>query len=224
MRTIAGVFGRSPFIPLQEHMDKVAECVSMVPEAFEAYKRKDAEAVRKISEDLSKLEHEADQIKHEIQNNLPRGLFMPVDRSNLLRILTIQDSIANRAENIAVLLTFKFANSFEGFTEKFEEFVAKNLETFLGANKVIGQLDELLETGFGGAEASAVRTMINEVALFEHEVDVLQHDLLRDLLAHESEISYGDFFLWTRLIQQVAEISNRSDNLTAAVKTTLEAN
>ena len=222
MRSIAKVFGRSPFIPMQMHMDKVTECVDCVPVIFEHYRNHDMDAVKQLSAKISELEHEADLIKHDIRNNLPRGLFMPVDRSNLIRILTIQDSIANRAEDISVLLTFKQAGIFEGFEQDFDAFLQKSLETFRLTRDVINQLDELVETGFGGVEAQGVREMVEKVELKEHETDVSQRELLRSLLANEASITYGDFFMWSRIIRQVANIADRSENLAVEIRTTLD--
>ncbi len=34
MRTFAKLFGRSPFVPLQTHMDKAVECVGKAVEAL----------------------------------------------------------------------------------------------------------------------------------------------------------------------------------------------
>ena len=121
-----------------------------MPEIIEAYRHKKKDKVKSLAKRISRLEHAADLIKHDIRNNLPRGLFMPVDRANLLRILSVQDSIANRAENIAVLLTFKQASTFEGFDVLFDDLVTKSLESFTLTREIIGQLGELLETGFGG--------------------------------------------------------------------------
>ena len=223
MRSIAKVFGRSPFVPLQMHMEKVGECVEKIQKIFEPYRRGDMEMVRTLAEEMSKLEHEADHLKHDIRNNLPRGLFMPVDRANLLRILSTQDSIANHAENIGVILTFKHARVFDGFNSAFDAFLGKGLETFSLARSIVDELDELLETGFGGAEANSVRELVDKVALMEHETDVSQHGLVRDLLAHEDDISYGDFFLWTRIIRQIATIADKSESLAVEVRTTLES-
>ena len=223
MRNIISVFGRSPFVPLQMHMEKVVECVGYVPIIIEAYRQEDSKKVESISDKISKLEHEADQIKHDIRNSLPRGLFMPVDRSKLLKILSLQDGIANRAENMGVLLTFKQAKSFDGFDAAFDNFTDKCLATFNLARNIIEQLDELLETGFGGAEAYKVHELIDKVARKEYESDVRQRELVRLLLTHEDSISYGDFFLWTRVIQQLSGIADRSDNLAAAVRVTLES-
>lgn len=223
MRTIAKVFGRSPFIPLQMHMGKVAECVNVISELLDAYKRNDSKTVESLAKKVSCLEHEADVIKHDIRNSLPRGLFMPVDRANILRILNTQDSIANHAENIGVILTFKQAKCFEEFEANFDEFVIKSLEAFNLAQNIIDQLDELLETGFGGVEAQTVRELADLVAFKEHEADVIQGKLLRNLLAHEDVISYGDFFMWTRIIRQVASVADQSEKLAMAVLMTLQS-
>jgi predicted phosphate transport protein (TIGR00153 family) len=223
MRTIAKVFGRSPFVPLQMHMEKVAECVDGIPEILDAYKRKDSKTVESLSKKISQLEHDADVIKHDIRNSLPRGMFMPVDRANLLRILNTQDGIANRAENIAVLLTFKQAGTFKGFEDAFDAFVTQCLDAFTLARKILDQLDELLETGFGGIEAQTAMELVDMVAQKEYETDVGQRELVRGLLAHEDDISYGDFFLWTRIIRQVASVADQSEKLATAIRMTLES-
>ena len=224
MRTIARVFGRSPFIPMQLHMEKVAESVSMMPEIFVAYRQGDILLVREMADKISRREHEADQIKNDIRNSMPRGLFMPVDRTHLVRMIDIQDSIANCAEDIGVLLTFKMAGVFEGFEAAFDVFLNLSLEAFGLSKKIIESLDELLETGFGGIEAQAVRELVVTVAAKEHETDVKQQDLVRLILKHEQEISYGDFYLWTRIIQKVAAIADRAENLALEVRTTLDSN
>ena len=224
MRSITKVFGRSPFISLQMHMEKVAECVDKIPEIIDAYRRGEEDTVKSIAKKISRLEHAADLIKHDIRNSLPRGIFMPVDRANLLRILKVQDSIANRAENLAVLLTFKQASTFEGFDVLFDDLVSKSLESFALTHKIIGQLDELLETGFGGVQAQTVQELVDKVAHKEYETDVVQRELLREMLLHEQTISYGDFFLWTSIIRQVARLADRCEELASSVRMTLESN
>lgn len=222
MRSIAKVFGRSPFIPLQMHMDKVTECVDCIPLIFESYRSHDTEAVKSLSDRISKLEHEADLIKHDIRNNLPRGIFMPVARTNLIRILNIQDGIANRAEDISVLLTFKQAGVFKGFNPAFDDLLNLSLEAFKLTRNIINELDELVETGFGGVEAESVRELVEKVEQKEHETDVCQKELLKSMLSHEDSITYGDFFLWSRIIRQVAAIADRSENLAVEIRTTLD--
>lgn len=222
MRSIAKLFGRSPFIPLQTHMSKVAACIEEVPNAFEASKAGDRKAVEALAAKISKLEHNADLVKNDIRNHLPKGLFLPIDRGNLLEILAIQDDIADKAENIGVLLTLKPLEMVEAFKENFKAFLNKNLESFHAAHQVIQQLDELIESGFGGTEAQKVKELVDDVALKEHEADLIQRSLLKDLYAHEAELTHGSFHLWLRVFREVAALSNLSEKLANRVRMTLE--
>ena len=78
MLTIAKLFGKSPFSPLQSHMDKVKGCVLLLEDLFSALKEKNYTKVKEIGENISKKEHEADLTKNDIRNHLPKSLFMPI--------------------------------------------------------------------------------------------------------------------------------------------------
>jgi predicted phosphate transport protein (TIGR00153 family) len=223
VRTIAKLFGRSPFGPLQAHMGKVAECVQAATNTFEAMKTGQWDQVEQGAAAVSKLEHEADLLKNDIRNHIPRSLFMPVDRSDLLEILGVQDSIADRAEDMAILLTFRPKWPLpQEIAATFEAFHQRNLEAFEAVRLILGELDELLESSFGGNEAEKVKLMVDDVALKEHEVDVLQRELLKGVLAHEDAFTKGEFHLWMKLIEGFAALSNLSEKLAYRIRMTLE--
>jgi predicted phosphate transport protein (TIGR00153 family) len=222
MRTIAKLFGQSPFVPLKAHMEKVSRCVDKVPVMFQALSRGDQAEVERLANEISTLEHEADQVKHDIQDHLPKSLFLAVDRERLLEILSTQDNLADKCENIGVLLTLKQLTLPQWLAQDFNAYLEKNLQAFHGANAIIQELDQLLETGFGGQEAEKVLAMVHAVAVAEHEVDLLQRQLLRLLLQHENDLTIGDFFLWQRLFMQVSDISDLSERLANRVRRTLE--
>ena len=122
MRTIASLFGKSPFVPLQSHMRKVAECVDGLGALFTAFLEGDHALIAELARKISKTEHEADLVKTDIRNHLPRGLFLPIDRGKILDILSTQDEIADTAENVAVLCTLKNLKVPESVNELFVEF------------------------------------------------------------------------------------------------------
>ena len=221
MRTVAKLFGRSPFVSLRLHMEKVAECVDALGPLFDAFRAGDHEALAAQAKVVSKLEHKADLVKNDLRNHLPKGLFLAIDRANLLSILSMQDSIADQAEDIAITLTLKPMPMFPAFEERFEELLSKNIEAFHGVRAIIEQLDDLIETGFGGAEATRVNEMVEGVALLEHEVDKIQRALLMSLFEHEDELSKGAFILWSQLFNELAGLSNISENLANRVRMTL---
>ncbi|NGX42051.1 MAG: hypothetical protein K940chlam7_00327 [Chlamydiae bacterium] len=222
MMTLLNLFGRSPFAPLESHMEKVSECVYMLTDLFDALQSKDYDLLEKIVQKIRELEHEADLIKNDIRNHLPKTLFLPVNRGNLLEILTLQDSIADRAEDIAVITTFKRIEMIDSLKEDFREFLAKNIETFNGARSIINELQELLETSFSGVEAEKVRNMVAEVARQEHETDIIQHKLIKGLIMAENKMTYTTFYLWQKIFETLGSISNLAENLADRIRMTLE--
>ncbi|MEI8124902.1 MAG: TIGR00153 family protein [Parachlamydiaceae bacterium] len=220
--TILNLFGRSPFAPLQKHMEKVSKCVHLLTDLFEAIEKQDYVSVEKISMTIAEIEHEADLTKNDIRNHLPKSLFLPIDRNNLLEILSKQDKIADKAEDIAVLVTLKPLELLPSFKNEFKECLKKNIETFDGARKIIKEMHELLESSFGGIEAEKVRAMVEEVAFKEHEVDVSQRRLLKKIFQAEKEMSYTTFHLWQKIFDAMAAISNLSETLAFRVRMTLE--
>ncbi len=222
MQTLARLFGRSPFSPLQTHMEKVAICVKQILPLFDALAKKDYKQVASIAKEVSRLEHEADLTKNEIRNNLPTGLFLPIARGSLLEILALQDNIADQMEDVAVLLTFRDLEIPQAFEVEFQEFLKKNLETFEGVYRIIREMGQLLESSFGGQEAEKVRKMVEGVALKEHECDVLQRTLLKKLFQECDSMSGPSFFLWMKVIQELASLSDESEKLANRVRMTLE--
>ena len=107
MRTIAGLFGKSPFGALQAHIAKVNRCVCLLRPLFEEVIDGDEERVAGLIDEISATEHEADKIKNELRDRLPRSLFLPAARSDVLVLLEVQDAIADAAEDVAILLRIR---------------------------------------------------------------------------------------------------------------------
>lgn len=220
--TILNLFGKSPFAPLQSHMEKVAECVEILPLIFAAVEAKNYAEVARLAEQVSQKEHVADAVKNNIRSHLPKSLFLAMDRGQLLEILSLQDNIADTTEDVAVLTTLKDLELLPCLRDSFLPFLHKNIETFHGVFLIVREMHELLETSFGGNEAEKVRTMIIEVAKKEHEADLLQRDLLKRLFAAEKELTFATFDLWQKIFGAIADISNLSEKLANRVRMTLE--
>jgi uncharacterized protein len=222
MRALIKLFGRSPFAPLRTHMEKVADCVHHLPKLFKALESGDQEEVLQISKKISKLEHDADLSKNDIRLSLKSHLFLPVDRVSLLEVLALQDSLADKAEDIGVLLTFHKLEMPKFLSEEFGAFVRRNIEAFDQVFAVMGELNELLESSFGGSEAEKLRSMVDQVAYTEHEIDLMQRELLRTLFDHEQELTHGNFILWLKVIEEVGGLSNLAEKLGNRVLLTME--
>ncbi|NGX28482.1 MAG: hypothetical protein K940chlam1_00663 [Candidatus Anoxychlamydiales bacterium] len=221
MFSIAKLFGRSPFAPLQSHMDKVASCVLLLEKLFIALKEKKYEKIKEIGKAISKQEHEADLTKNDIRNHLPKSLFLPIDRASFLDILSLQDSFADKAEDIAVMVSLRELKHFEEI-EGFENFYKKNIESFMLAHDVIKEFDTLLESSFGGIEAQKVKQMIEDLAFKEHELDIFGYQILKKLYSLTDKFSYSSFHLWNVILREVGELSNIAEKLGNRIRTILE--
>jgi predicted phosphate transport protein (TIGR00153 family) len=107
MSRIKDLFRQSPFDPLRDHMVKVMECVGLVRPMFEAVSTDHHENLEDITKNVFKKEHEADILKDEIRQTIPKTFYVPVFRGDLLGHLKLQDDMADACEDIAVLLTIK---------------------------------------------------------------------------------------------------------------------
>jgi uncharacterized protein len=221
--SIANFFTKSPFVLLQTHMDKVEACINELPELINAMEKKDVEKIQEKAKKISKLEHEADLTKNDIRNHLPKSLFMPIDRTTLLNILSLQDSFADKAEDIGVLATLRPLDKFEELKEEFDLFFKKNIATFTLARAVIKEFDTLLETSFGGIEAEKVKDMIEEIAYQEHEGDKLQYLLMKKLYNFkEKDMPFSSVHLWFTIIKEIGSISNYAEKLGNQIRMILE--
>lgn len=220
MLHILQLFGRSPFAPLQGHMEKVYETVHKLPLLFKSLEQNEKN-LETIAAEISTIEHAADIIKNDIRNHLPSSLFLSIDRATFLQMLHFQDCIADSAEDIAVLLTLRPMILLDLFKADYLQFLQKNIECFDAAHRIIKEVHELLESSFGGAEAEKVKTMCDRVIFLEHEADIIQKKALKSLYSAESILSYGLFFQWQKVFEATGSIANLSEKLANCIRMTL---
>ncbi|MGB3095623.1 MAG: DUF47 family protein, partial [Candidatus Deferrimicrobiaceae bacterium] len=122
-RTIFDLFAKSPFGPMQDHVNKIMECVRLIPDLFRAIEAEDEEQIKIITEKVQKAEFEADEIKNQLRSDLPSTIFTPVDRDDLVDILSYQDHISDVAEDVVVLYGMKKLPFPESIREIFWKFL-----------------------------------------------------------------------------------------------------
>ncbi len=203
-------------------MKKVAACVRLLGEIFDSLHETDFHEIEKRIAGVSKLEHEADLTKNDIRNHLPKSLFLPIDRSHFLEILSIQDNIADKAEEIGILLSLHPLENFHDFQTDILHFFHKSEDVFLATKHIIAEIDELLESSFGGIEAEKVKTMVEQTAYKEYEAQKIQRQLMRHLFSDGKNLSAPCFYLWMRLIEEIGAISHLSERLANRIRMVLE--
>jgi len=210
---LMSLFGRSPFKPMQEHIRVVARCAAQVPDLFEALCAGDKARVVSIKEQIYELEQEADDIKNELRAHLPKSLLLPVDRRDLLEVLDMQDSIADTAQDIAGLLIERPMEVPEGLTEPLLALTRRCVDACEQAVKIIGELDELVETGFRGRESDRVSEMVENLNRIESDTDEMATELVRRLFAQEDKMKPVSVVFWYDLIQWVGDLADYAEKV-----------
>jgi uncharacterized protein len=212
MGWIEKLVGRSPIRPMQEHMKAAAVCAREIIPLVEAMATGDKAAIRERRTAIDRLEHAADEIKHDIRSHLPRRLMLPVERRDLLEILDFQDSIADVTQDVAELADQRAMHLPAGLVESIQALAARVVVACDQAERIVAELDELLETGFAGREASRVEEMIAELGRIESETDALQDTACRKLFALEDELGIATVY-WHQIILWIADIADYAERV-----------
>lgn len=216
--SILGVFAKSPLKPLESHMRIAVQCCGELKPFFEACFAKDWEKAAVVRKQISSLEHDADELKRQLRLELPGGLFMPVNRGDILELLSQQDKIANKSKDIAGRILGRQLNIPESLQTSFSKYLNRCIEAAEKAAEAINELDDLLETGFRGREVDLVEKMILQLDGIENDTDVMQVEIRRDLLAIESTLNPVDVMFIYQIFEWVGDIADLAERVGARLE------
>ncbi len=212
LSNILGVFAQSPIKPLVEHINKVHTCCEGLIPFFQAAIAKEWEQAAERHRELSMLEKDADLLKAQARAKLPAGIFMPVERTDMLELILQQDKMANLAKDVSGVILGRQLCIPESMQQDFMAYVQRCIDAASQAKKAINELDDLLETGFAGREVNLVETMIAELDRIEDDTDHLQILLRRELLRLEPELNPVDVIFLYKVFELTGEIANKADS------------
>ncbi|MGR3913795.1 MAG: TIGR00153 family protein [Gammaproteobacteria bacterium] len=204
---------RAPLADIQRHMRVVLECAREVPGLLQALRAQNAAEFARIKMRIDAAENQADIIKNQLRGRLPRTLFMPIARRDLLEVLHIQDSIADTAQNIAELLDERAMKPPPALQQPLIALAGGSVRVCEFALRIIESLDELLGIGFRGAGARRVFEMVEQLNRLEDQADEMERALTRALFAIESEIDPVSAVMWYRIIEWIGDLADHAEKV-----------
>jgi predicted phosphate transport protein (TIGR00153 family) len=210
---VSKIFGESPVAPLQKHMEKCYQAAKELGVFFEHVTNQRWDDVEKSRELIVRLENEADEFKAQIRAQLPRSLFMPVAREDLLELVLVQDRIPNLSRDVSGLVIGRRMEIPESMQHTFLEFVSRNIDAAKKARKTIRELDELYETGFRGPEVELVGELIADLDKIENETDELQAQVRKQLFELEVNLPPVNVMFLYRIIELIGDIGDMAERI-----------
>ena len=209
----AGIFGSSPVQPLEKHVDLAYKCTRQLVAFFDAVVEDDWDAAATARLEIVRFEHEADDVKKEIRLHLPKSLFMPVPREDLLELLLVQDKMANRAKDVSGIVMGRKLTIPGEIADEFVTFVGRCVDATKQARKSVRELDELFATGFRGAEVDLVSELIEELDQIETDTDDREVALRASLFAVERELEPVNVIFLYQVIDLIGEIADMAERV-----------
>ena len=209
----ANIFGESPVGPMEKHIGLTHKCARRLVGFFEAVVAGDWDEARKVRADIESLESAADDLKKDIRLHLPKSLFMPVPREDLLELLLVQDKIANRAKDVSGIVVGRQLEIPETIAADFLTFVERCTDATRQARKSVRELDELFTTGFRGAEVELVASLIEKLDEIETETDNLEVELRGKLFAVEKNYDPVNMIFLYQVIGGIGEVADMAERV-----------
>lgn len=215
--SLSKVFGSSPFQLLQEHIKQVHQAVEGLPAFFDCVVNADWGKAEQAQQQIATAEHDADEMKKSIRQNLSNSLFMPVSRSDVLELLSMQDRVANTAKDVAGIVLGRQMQFFDPFKDGYLEYLQACIAVSKQAKEVVCTLDDLLEANFNESSLQEAQQKTDLLADLEYKTDCMQIKLRR--VVFEREVSCEKpqeaveiIFLY-KLIELTGEIADYAEKV-----------
>ncbi len=194
-------------------MREAVACAGLMPDFFAAVTAGDWEAAEAVKQKVEDREAAADELKNALRSHLPKGLFMPVDRRDLLEILQTQDSIADTAQDIVELVSDRHMAVPEALVSDVTELVASCAAVVASCGEIVEELDELVSIGFSGRVVDRVLEMINALNKQEDATDELEAQLNRSIFKLEGDLDAVSVIMWYRLVEWIADLADYAEKV-----------
>ncbi len=213
MKVIGGIWGRSPSGPIHEHMMKANDCLKLLRPLMKEFTDGDYSKVKDYSEQISKLEHEADMIKRVIRDTLSKSLFGSIERADILAYLKEQDRIADSCEDVAKLVEMRQTKLPEVLKKGILKLTEKVMEAVEEVRSATARLKSLEKSAYAKSELDEVLKSLDLAAKREWEADRIQLDFAKKLFQIEEEMDPISVFFLINISKQVGVIADHAENV-----------
>ncbi|AGW13906.1 DUF47 domain-containing protein [Megalodesulfovibrio gigas] len=199
----------SPLRQLLDHYDKISDGVKLMEESLECYIGGEGhcKAFEDLTREVDVLEDQADKIKRSIRNHLPRGLFLPVDRTVFFDYTRRQDNILDEGQKaLNVLFVRPLAIPLE-FHKEMLEFVGEVTETVKLLRPALESTVELLHGKH--YDRAVTKNLIRTVRTSHKVVFKRYHSITSHI--YNAEVGFKDFHQLLEFVEEMYSVSHNTE-------------
>ncbi len=196
-----------------EHMGKVLDSAKHLYEMLQYIRDSEFEKAIEEYREVRKLEDEADNVKRKIIDDLSKGVFHPLDREDLSRLVLIGDDIADyikaTGRKLAILIEsgYRFSDEITSYLLIIAENLIKAIKLLIEAIKALSESIEKTIT---------YTHMIEEI---EEKIDDIRDEALKKILIECGEKFTGYCMLLKEALDDLEMASDRCEDTGDTLRT-----
>jgi len=184
---------------MKRHIELVGEVISILNDTVRDYCA-DSEDFKEKAALVRIREHDADEVRREIEMTLYEGAFMPIERGDYVALVEQTDKIANQCESVADYLSLTRPELCGDTAKGLTDIVEATMRAYT-------QMPAMFD---GFEDGRAVLAMAHEVEEEERAVDQIYARVVSDLF--EADCPLSRKLHVKMLLDRAASISNRIED------------
>ena len=208
---------RTPLSGLLEHYGQIEKGMVLIRESMECYITggtcRDFET---LHGEVNDVEDKADKIKRNIRNHLPRGLFMPVDRTVFIHYTRSQDNILDSGQESLNWLSMRRVEIPAEFQKELVIYLDEVEQTVTLLKPALAATVEFLQ-GSSALSREGVKDTYRAVRYQHKSVRKGQHKLVSDL--YNSSMEFKDIYQLIHFVECLDDMSHNAENCADMLRT-----
>lgn len=189
----------------KEHVEMVYESLNQLRNLMELYYINDYDSIDKKVDEISKLEHNGDEIRRKMEIEFFKGAFLPFDREDRIILAESVDSVADMTQETGYGICLSRIEFPSKFKDDFKDLTDSVYDTVSALKKCIELLDE---------DLGEALTMAHEVERLEDDVDKIERRIIKKLYESykNKEIDILTLSELKNTVLRLGNIADRAEN------------
>lgn len=213
MDRITDLIKKSPFVPIQKHMEVSLSAANELIIFFEAATNSKWEEAQISRKKIVNLEHKADELKAEARSLVPKSIFLSVPREDVLELVKIADEIPNIVKNISGLMIGRHMEIPTELIPNFMKFANECADVCKVASDATNQIDELFQFAFGGNAAEEMQKLLTDLDVMEDRCDETEIILRNELFKIEKDHPPINVMFLYSVINKIGELADTAETV-----------
>jgi predicted phosphate transport protein (TIGR00153 family) len=162
-----------------------------------------------LTDQVARLESEADAIKRNIRNHLPRGVLMPVDKFQFLQYLKEQDKVMDEVEEALLWLSLRPGGVPASLAEDFQHLVNSVIPSIEKLSVLVNMATEFFRSR-SDRKRTEMKRLVQDIRQHEKEADFLERELKLRIFNEIKDVLV--VFHMVRLVEIVGNIADHAQN------------